>query len=104
MHSYETVVGALEDLKARGYDLNFNIAFDKISCSEKDICLNPDEFEIVEVYRFEGDSNPEDEDVVYAVQSRNGDIKGVVTSAYGHYADDASDAIIQKLSIHPKPL
>jgi len=102
MHSYETVVAALEDLKARGYNLNFNIAFDKISCTEKDICLNPDEFEIVEVYRFEGDSNPEDEDVVYAVQSRDGSIKGVLTSAYGHYAETTSDEIIKKLSIHPK--
>jgi hypothetical protein len=103
MHSYETVVAALEGLKARGYILNFNIAFDKISCSENDICLNPDEFEIVEVYRFEGDSNPEDEDVVYAVQSRDGGNKGVITSAYGLYADGVSDGIIQKLSIHPKP-
>ena len=102
MHSYETVVEALKDLKSRGYNLNFNIAFDKISCSENDICLNPDEFEIVEVYRFEGDSNPEDEDVVYGVQSRDGNIKGIVTSAYGHYADGVSDAIIRKLSIHPK--
>jgi len=102
MHSYETVVAALEDLKARGYNLNFNIAFDKISCSEKDICLNPDEFEIVEVYRFEGDSNPEDEDVVYAVQSKDSNIKGTITSAFGTYADGASDKIIQKLPLHPK--
>ena len=102
MHSYETVVAALEGLKSRGYGLNFNIVFDKISCHEKDICLNPDEFEIVEVYRFEGNSNPDDEDVVYAVQSRDGNIKGIITSAFGTYADSASDAIIQKLSMHPK--
>ena len=102
MHSYETVVAALDDLKVRGYTLNFNIAFDKISCNENDICLNPDEFEIVEVYRFEGDSNPDDEDVLYAVQSKDGSIKGVISSAYGHYADSVSDEIIKKLSIHPK--
>ena len=102
MHSYDTVVAALAGLKARGYTLNFNIAFDKISCRENDICLNPDEFEIVEVYRFEGNSNPDDEDVVYAVESRDGTIKGVITSAYGSYADPVSDQIIQKLSIHPK--
>ena len=83
--------------------MNFNIAFDKISCSEKNICLNPDEFEIVEIYRFEGDSNPADEDVVYGVQSRDGKIKGVISSAYGTYADTMSDEIIKKLSIHPKP-
>ena len=76
MVSYDTVVDALNGLKARGYTTNFNIAFDKLICSENKTYLNPHEFEIVETYRFEGNSNPEDEDVVYAVESINGKIKG----------------------------
>ncbi len=100
MHSYETVVAALNGLKARGYNLNFNIAFDTIRCEEKNICLNPNEFEIVEVYRFEGNSNPDDEDVVYAVESKDGTIKGVITSAFGKDADAASTELLKKLSMH----
>lgn len=100
MESYDTVVEALNGLKARGYTVNFNIAFDKLMCSENKICLNPNEFEIVEVHRFEGNSNPADEDVVYAVQSMTGNIKGVITSAFGLYADAASAEMIRKLSIH----
>ena len=99
IESYDTVVATLNGLKARGYTINFNIAFDKLICSEKTICLNPDEFEIVEVHRFEGDSNPADEDVVYAVESKDGKIKGVITSAFGLYADSASSDILRKLSI-----
>lgn len=102
MESYDTVVDALTGLKARGYTVNFNIAFNKIICSEKKTCLNPGEFEIVEVHRFEGNSNPADEDVVYAVESLTGDIKGVITSAFGLYADPASSEMIRKLSMHPK--
>lgn len=100
MESYDTVVDALNGLKARGYTVNFNIAFDKLMCSENKICLNPNEFEIVEVHRFEGNSNPADADVVYAVKSITGDIKGVITSAFGLYADAASTEMISKLSIH----
>lgn len=100
MQSYETVVGALEGLKARGFTHNFNIEFNKISCAEKGICLDPDEFEIMEVYRFEGDSNPDDEDVVYAVDSKDGKLKGVITSAFGKDADPVSNEMIQKLSMH----
>jgi len=99
MESYDTVVAALNGLKAKGYTTNFNIAFDKLMCTENKTCLNPGEFEIVEVHRFEGNSNPEDEDVVYAVESLNGDIKGVITSAYGLYADSASAEMIRKLSM-----
>ena len=99
MESYDTVVATLNGLKVRGYTINFNIAFDKLICSEKKICLNPSEFEIVEVHRFEGDSNPADEDVVYAVESKDGKIKGVITSAFGLYADSASSEMLRKLSI-----
>jgi len=52
------------------------------------------------VYRFEGNSDPDDQDVVYAIESKDGAIKGVVSSAYGLYADDASAEMISKLSIH----
>jgi hypothetical protein len=100
MYSYDTVTAALKDLKARGFAVDFNIAFDKIICSDNKICLNPSEFEITEVYRFEGDTNPSDEDVVYAVESKDGKIKGTLTSAFGAYAETVSNDMIQKLSMH----
>ena len=100
METYDTVVYALNGLKARGYTVNFNIAFDKLMCTDNKICLNPNEFEIVEVHRFEGETNPADEDVVYAVESIDGSIKGVITSAFGMYADSASTDMLKKLSMH----
>lgn len=100
MDTYETVVAALSGLKAKGYSLDFNIAFDKIICNENDLCLNPNEFEITEVYRFEGDTNPADEDIVYAIESRDGSIKGSLTSAYGMYADTVNTEMLQKLTIN----
>jgi hypothetical protein len=100
MQTYDTVTAALAGLKARGYTLDFNISFDAIKCNEHNICLNPNEFEISEVYRFEGDTNPSDEDVVYAVESKDGKVKGTITSAFGMYADSISNEMIQKLSIH----
>lgn len=100
MESYETVTEALKGLKDRGYELDFNIAFDKLLCTQHDISLNPDDFEITEVYRFEGESDPSDEDVVYAIESKERNIKGVLTSAYGMYADTASSAMLKKLTMH----
>lgn len=100
MINYDTVTEAVKDLKERGFTIDFNIADDEIVCLNNNIRLHPDEFEIVESHRFEGDSNPDDEDVVYAVESKDGKIKGVITSAYGMYADPASNKIIQKLSMH----
>ena len=100
MENYDTVVEAIKGLQLQGYTINFNIAFDKLICKETNICLNPNEFEIVQTFRFEGDSNPEDEDIVYAIESKNGNQKGILTSAYGLYADSTSNEMIQKLSTH----
>ena len=100
MKAYDTVTEAIAGLKAKGFTTDFNIAFDKIICADSKICLQPDDFEIAEVHRFEGDSNPDDEDVVYAVTSKDQKIKGIITSAFGLYADPVSNKIIQKLSMH----
>lgn len=100
MPSYDTVTEAVQALKARGYTIDFNIAFDKLICAENNICLNPNEFEIVEMHRFEGQSNPSDEDVVYAVDAKSGGHKGIITSAFGLYADPVSAELLKKLSIH----
>src|ERR1041385_2324812 len=100
MESYDTVVAALNGLKKRGYTTDFNIAFDKLICNETKTCLNPGEFEITEVYRFEGETNPSDEAVVYAIESKSKDIRGTLVNAYGVYADLISDAMVKKLSMH----
>ncbi len=100
MENYDTVVAALAGLKARGYTLDFNIGAEKLHCPEHEIFLHPDEFEITETYRFEGATNPADEDVVYAVESKDGRVRGTVTSAFGAYADDTTSDMIRKLSLH----
>ena len=100
MKSFETVTEALKDLKSRGFTTDFNIAFDKLICSENKFCLNPEEFEITEVYRFEGATDPGDENVVYAIESKEGTVKGSLISAFGTHAETISIEMIQKLSMH----
>ncbi len=98
MHSYDTLTEALADLTKRGYTNNFNVQCDSLECKDLSLELNPNDFEIVEFYRFEGDSNPGDEEIVYAIESKNG-VKGTLVSAFGIYSDEVSDEIIKKLSI-----
>lgn len=97
--NYDTIVEALNDLQKRGYKYNFNLKGDCIYCQETGTSLNPDEFEIVEFYRFEGDSNPSDNAIVYAIESNKHNLKGVLIDAYGVYSDPMSYEIISKLKI-----
>ncbi len=99
METYDTLSMATDGLRKRGYTTDFNLAFDKLICSKTETCLNPGEFEITEVYRFEGETNPSDESIVFAVESKDGQMKGVFVNGYGIYADPMSNEMIDKLSM-----
>ena len=100
MPVYDNMVDALSDLKARGFTTDFNLAFDNIACSSTGICLAPSQFEIVEHYRFEADTNPAENSILYAIEAKNHSLKGVLINAYGVYSDAVSDDMIQKLKVH----
>ena len=100
MPAYDTLLDALNGLKQRGYAIDFNLAFDHVKCNETNVCLSPSEFEIVEHHRFEGISDPEDEAVVYAIQSKDGNMKGALVTGYGAYTEPLSEELLQKLSVH----
>lgn len=97
MASYDTVTQAVNDLKKRGYTMDFNLTENCIVCHEEK--FNPAEFEITEVYRFEGDTDPADEAIVFAIESSNG-LKGVLVNAFGVYSEPMSDEMIKKLRFH----
>lgn len=98
MFSYDTVSEAVNGLKQRGFTIDFNLEEDRISCQKTPVALRPSEFEITEVYRFEGDSNPDDEAVVYAIESRHG-LKGVLVNGFGISADTVGEEMVKKLSV-----
>lgn len=94
---YDTVSEALSGLKARGFDLDFNLNENCLVCQDDKFDLN--DFKIMEVHRFEGSTDPSDEAVVYAIQSENG-LKGVLVNGYGISADAMNADMVKKLSIN----
>jgi hypothetical protein len=97
MFVYDTVTEAVRGLKQRGYTKDFNLRENCIVCNDEK--FHPEDFEIVEVYRFEGESDPADEAVVYAISSNKGE-RGVLVSGYGISADEMSTEMAKKLSMH----
>jgi hypothetical protein len=98
MHSYDTVSQAVEGLKKRGYTIDFNLKYDCIVCHDTPITLMPEEFIISEVHRYEGPSDPADEAVVYAIESKHGE-KGVLVNGFGISSDEVSNDMIEKLTM-----
>ncbi len=96
MPDYDTLSEAINELRKRGYTLDFNLAENCILCNKES--FDPDDFEIVAFYRFEGDSDPADESVLYAIESKKGD-KGILVSGYGISAEGMSADLAQKLQM-----
>jgi hypothetical protein len=92
---YDTVSKAIEELRRQGYTLDFNIQDNNLVCSKGK--FDKDHFEVMDVYRYEGNSDPADEAAVYAIQSSNG-LKGILVTGYGASAEDVPADIIEKLS------
>lgn len=98
--SYETMSEAISALQNMGYIHDFNLDTDCIRYENGQKALRPEEFHIDKVYRFEGITDPGDENVVYAITSPDQAVKGLLVSAFGTYSDPLSDDMVKKLSIH----
>lgn len=96
MFVYDTVSEAVNDLKKRGYDLDFNLAENCLVCHGDKFDIK--DFEITELYRFDGDTDPSDEAIVYAIESTDGR-KGVLVNGYGISAEGMTAEMARKLSI-----
>jgi hypothetical protein len=97
--SFDTLTEAMQHLKAKEFTAEFTLQNNCLQLDNTGIRLFPDDFEIVEVYRFEGNSDPADETVLYAIESKDKRKKGIVVAAYGMYSEAASEEMIKKFSI-----
>lgn len=98
MKHFSTLSETMTALKKSGYTEDFNLHHDWIECPRLDIKLQPEEFHVDEVHRFEGATNPDDSEVLYAISSTHG-VKGLIVDAYGVYSSGMSTEMIRKLSI-----
>ncbi len=96
VHHYGTVTEAIADYRKRGFKIDFNLHENCLICNNKKR-YDVDDFDIVEVYHYEGMSDPADSAMVYAIESKNGE-KGILVTGYGTSVSGMSAAILRKLS------
>lgn len=98
--SFGTLSETINALISLGYHHDFNIGEECLVCHQTNVTLSPNDFQIDKVYRFEGESNPEDQSILYAISSPKFDIKGVLVNGYGISSDDTTSKLIEKLETH----
>ncbi|MFN0047519.1 MAG: phosphoribosylpyrophosphate synthetase [Cytophagales bacterium] len=99
LDKFHTIVEVLTDLNTRGYLAGFAVLTKKVCMIyfRYNISLSPDEFQIDEIYRFEGNSESTSEMILYAISSKNGKVKGILINGNGIYGDSLYSEIVRRL-------
>ena len=93
---YDTAAMAINELERQGFTIDFNLEENTLTGPSSRYQI--DQFHIADIYRYEGNSDPADEVIVYAISSVNGE-KGIYVAAYGTAPDGQGAEIIANLKM-----
>lgn len=99
MQPYVTLSETIRELRREGYTEDFNLQQNCLECRNGQFRLFADDFAVDRFYRFEGETDPADEAILYAISSGRYGLKGVLVNAYGIYSEPVTDELIEKLNI-----
>ena len=90
-----SLVTVEKKLNSQGYTHDFTVKDGRLTTMDNDSALTftPEETTIVDYFRFEGESDPGDTSILYAIETADG-AKGTLSSAYGAYANEDVDQFI----------
>lgn len=102
----DTIKGDLDDMKTLsaccrmldkiGFTAQFKINETGIESLNTKKQYNPADVKIVNFYRFEGASNPDDNSILYAIETAAGE-RGTITDAYGPNGDPLISDFIKQV-------
>src|SRR5687767_8391931 len=81
----KTLSECMNTLKNKGFKTDFQVTAEGLKALDGDKVYTPSEVHIVDFFRFEGDSDPGDMSILYAIETSDG-TQGTLSDAYGPYA------------------
>jgi hypothetical protein len=97
MNTMNTLTERVNKGIKNGYVDNFKITKQGLLSSKTDKTYTPSEVSIKDFYRFEGESDPADNAIMYLIETSDGQ-KGILIDAYGTYADENINKFISEVN------
>jgi hypothetical protein len=99
-----SMIQVLAQLRNEGYTTDFRMTDDgKLSTMDGKASFTPQQVQIVNFYRFEGESYPGDMAILYVLDTDSG-LKGTVSDAYGLYSDEVIESFMKQVKDMGKDL
>lgn len=93
----QTVSDVLSRLHKEGYTADFRANNGRFTSMPGEIDMDPDQVIVDKIYRFEGETNLEDEEIIFALSCPQHNIKGTYLVAFGAKMDPLDADIVQRL-------
>lgn len=84
-----------------GYDDDFKISEKGLRSLKTEKVYQPEDVNVVNFFRFEGQSDPNDNTILYVIETSDG-LKGTLVDAYGPYADRRLSEFMQQVESFQK--
>jgi hypothetical protein len=98
----KTLSEGVNESLAKGYTENFKVITKGLSTEDEKTIYIPQDITITNFYRFEGYSDPQDNSILYLIETKDGK-KGTLIDAYGAEADSKISNFIRDVEdIHKK--
>lgn len=91
-----TMTEVVNKVVKMGYVDNFKVTPRGLYSLAKSRYYRPEQVKIINFYRFEGQSDPSDNSILYVIETADG-LKGTLTDAYGAYADASVNTFIKEV-------
>ena len=89
---YASSSEALLQLKQKGYDIDYNL-------NRERILEHPEDFKIIYIFRYEGESSPEDSSTVYGIECMSTGERGVFVMGNPAYDNSSASHLLNIMEI-----
>ena len=94
----ETLSETIDKFRSKQYIYDFYVHNNLLKCKETNERFKSDEIAIDRTERYEGDSNPDDTTIIYAI-STNTETKGILIDAFGVYANSDISEFVKNIPL-----
>jgi hypothetical protein len=92
-----TLSQVIQTLQKKGYVADFRAQGDELIILPGNIAVDPESLEVHEMHRFEGETDLDEEAIVFALYSASHQVKGTYLAAFGPKMSDEDSGVVQRL-------
>ncbi|HTN47036.1 MAG TPA: hypothetical protein VL098_11865 [Flavipsychrobacter sp.] len=91
-----TLTSVVNKVVKSGYTDSFKVTKQGLYSAANASYYTPLEVNIINFYRFEGESDPADNTIMYVIETHDG-LKGTLIDAYGPYSDETTNKFMNEV-------